>query len=108
LALKEDERDFDGADEWVRYSSRSQELSVLTINGRITSVTCQGRCSYGGRNLIGMTDASIRSLFQGELCDVDADPFGHSLEFDGLDLIVEFIDGEAMLVTVSGDPDLVD
>lgn len=107
LELEEQERDFDGRDEWVRYWSSTGDLSVLAINGRITSVRCERSFIYRGRNLIGLSEGDLRRALADARYQVSIDSFGHSLGYEELGLDVEIIDGYVSSVTATADPDSV-
>lgn len=107
LGLEEQERDFDGQDEWIHYESHSGDFSILAVNGRITAATCERTCLYRGNNLIGLTEPELRSALADATCKLSDDLFGYSLEFERIGLDVQIRGGCVARVTVSVDPDSV-
>jgi hypothetical protein len=107
FALYEHERDYDGADVWIQYWSDICGLSVLTVNGRVTSVTCEKQCYYHDKNLVGIAEAKLRAILPVSSLAISKDPFGHSLVLEEFGFDAHIEDGIVTSVTVSVDPDSV-
>ena len=106
LRLIAQEHDYDVGETWTRYRSPSWDISILTVNDRITSVRCPS-CVFRGKSLIGLSELELVSELGTFNCEAWNHALGRILEFDELGLEAHLDDGIVTAVTVSIDPDTI-
>ncbi|CAN0602118.1 unnamed protein product, partial [Ectocarpus sp. 12 AP-2014] len=94
-----------------QYEVPDAGVSVYVEDDRIDWVMCKERLQFQGKNLIGLTESDLETLFAGkpdqreefDLSENDDEPPYEALDYDGLNVQVWMIEGRVETVSCSQD-----